>query len=111
MLVSEKISGIIEKGCQFEGNLTFTGVLRIAGDFTGNIYTNDTLIVNDTAVVQADVVAAVVIISGIFKGNITASARVEIKKPAKFEGTIKSPSLIVEEGVSFHGETKINDSI
>ena len=42
-------------------------------------------------------------------GNIKATSRVEIRKPARFEGTITSPSLIVEEGVIVHGVTKMKD--
>lgn len=41
--------------------------------------------------------------------TIKASSRVEIRRPARFEGTVTSPSLIVEEGVIFHGITKMKD--
>ncbi len=36
-----------------------------------------------------------ILITGTVKGNIKATSRVEIRKPARFEGTITSPSLIV----------------
>ncbi|MCB9094766.1 MAG: polymer-forming cytoskeletal protein [Halobacteriovoraceae bacterium] len=108
---AEEITAIIEKGCRFEGNLSFNGVVRIAGEFTGSIFTNDTLIVTDTAVINADVHAGVIVISGTVKGNLRAGSRVEMKKPARFEGTVISPNLIVEEGVIFHGETKIKDQV
>ena len=48
-------------------------------------------------------------ISGTVKGDMRASSRVEIIKPARFEGTITTPSLIVEEGVIFHGTTKMSE--
>ncbi len=105
----EKVSGIIERGCSFDGNLSFSGVLRIAGEFTGKIFTNDTLVLSDEAIVNAEIFAGVVIISGKFKGTVKATSRVEIKRPAKFEGSIISPSLLVEEGVIFKGETKVDD--
>ncbi len=53
--------------------------------------------------------ANIIIIAGSVKGNIKASSRVEILKPARFEGIITTPSLIVEEGVIFHGTTKMRD--
>ena len=59
--------------------------------------------------VNADINANVILISGTVKGNIKASSRVEIIKPARFEGTITTPSLIVEEGVIFHGTTKMRE--
>ena len=104
-----KITAIIDEGCKFEGNLSFNGVARIAGIVNGSIFSNDTLIVSEGAVINADINANIIYISGAVKGNIKASSRVEIRKPARFEGTITSPSLIVEEGVIFHGTTKMKD--
>lgn len=103
------ISAIIEEGCKFEGNLSFNGVARIAGIVNGSIFSNDTVIVSEGAIVNADINANIILISGTVKGNIRASSRVEIIKPARFEGTITTPSLIVEEGVIFHGTTKMRE--
>lgn len=104
-----QITAIIEEGCKFEGNLSFNGVARIAGIIHGSVFSNDTLIISERAIINADINANVILISGTVKGNIKASSRVEIKKPARFEGTITAPSLIVEEGVIFHGTTKMRD--
>ncbi len=104
-----EISAIIEEGCKFEGNLSFNGVARIAGIVNGSVFSNDTVIVSEGAVVNADINANVILISGTVKGNVKASSRVEIIKPARFEGTITTPSLIVEEGVIFHGTTKMRE--
>ena len=105
----EQISAIIEEGCKFEGNLSFNGTARIAGIVNGSIFSNDKVIVSEGAVINADINANIILISGNVKGNIKASSRVEIIKPARFEGTITTPSLIVEEGVIFHGTTKMRD--
>ncbi len=102
-----EISAIIEEGCKFEGNLSFNGVARIAGIVNGSVFSNDTVIVSEGALINADINANVILISGTVKGNLVASSRVEIIKPARFEGTITTPSLIVEEGVIFHGTTKM----
>lgn len=104
-----EISAIIEEGCRFEGNLSFNGVARIAGNVTGSIFSNDKVVISEGAVVNADISANIIIISGSVKGNIKASSRVEILRPARFEGTITTPSLIVEEGVIFHGTTMMRD--
>ncbi len=105
-----EISAIIEEGCKFEGNLSFNGVARIAGTVNGSIFSNDTVIVSEGAVINADISANVILISGVVKGNIKACSRVEIIRPARFEGIITTPSLIVEEGVIFHGTTKMMDN-
>ncbi|MBG60131.1 MAG: hypothetical protein CME67_07140 [Halobacteriovoraceae bacterium] len=109
MSSKNEICAIIEEGCRFEGNLSFNGIVRISGVVTGSIFSNDTLVVSEGAVINADINASVILISGTVKGNIKATSRVEIRKPARFEGTVTSPSLIVEEGVIFHGITKMKD--
>ena len=109
MSSKNEICAIIEEGCCFEGNLSFNGIVRISGVVTGSIFSNDTLVVSEGAVINADINASVILISGTVKGNIKATSRVEIRKPARFEGTVTSPSLIVEEGVIFHGITKMKD--
>ena len=105
-----EISAVIEEGCKFEGNLSFNGVARIAGIVNGSIFSNDTVIVSEGAIINADINANIVLISGVVKGNVKASSRVEIIKPARFEGIITTPSLIVEEGVIFHGTTRMRDT-
>jgi cytoskeletal protein CcmA (bactofilin family) len=107
----DKITAIIEEGCRFDGNLSFNGVARISGVVNGSVYSNDTLIISEGAIINADINANIIFISGTVKGNIRASSRVEIRSPAKFEGTIIAPSLIVEEGVIFHGTTKMHEKI
>jgi cytoskeletal protein CcmA (bactofilin family) len=104
-----EISAIIKEGCRFEGNLSFNGIARIAGIVNGSIFSNDTLIISEGAVINADLNANVILVSGNVKGNLKASSRVEIKRPARFEGTVTAPSLIVEEGVIFHGTTKMSE--
>lgn len=107
--MSDKITAFVEEGCRIEGNLSFEGTVRIAGDFKGDVFTNDTFIVTETGVVEANIKAGVVVVYGTVKGNIEATGRVEMKKPARFEGAVISPNLVVEEGVIFHGETRINE--
>jgi len=105
----QEISAIIESGCKFEGNLSFLGTARISGIVTGSIYSEEMVIIAEGAVVNADISADIILISGVVKGNLKASSRVEIVRPARFEGTIVSPSLIVEEGVVFHGTTSMRE--
>ena len=81
----------------------------IAGIVNGSVFSNDTVVISEGAIINADINANIIIIAGSVKGNIKASSRVEILKPARFEGIITTPSLIVEEGVIFHGTTKMRD--
>lgn len=98
-----EITALLDKGASFEGRLTFEGTVRIGGEFKGEIFTNDTLVINPEAHVEAQIEADIVIISGRVKGHVFAKRRVIMHPPAIFQGTVTSPSLRIDEGVVFEG--------
>ncbi|MAE73500.1 MAG: hypothetical protein CL675_05350 [Bdellovibrionaceae bacterium] len=93
----------MDQGASFEGRLTFEGTVRIGGTYRGEIFTNDTLIIDPGAHVESQIEAETVIISGYVKGNIFARRKVVMHPPAIFVGTVTSPSLRIDEGVVFEG--------
>ena len=99
------VAAVIDSGAKVDGSLSFTGNSRIGGSISGSIFSNSEVVITENAVVTADIHADVLIVSGILKGDIVATSRVEFLRPAQFEGTISSPSLSVEDGVIFHGKT------
>jgi cytoskeletal protein CcmA (bactofilin family) len=101
------VTGVIDRGCEFEGKLSFQGTVRISGTFRGEIYTPDTLIVGEGARIQGKIDAGSVVISGEVNGSVRAKHRVEIHHPAIFRGDILTPSLSVDEGVIFEGQSKM----
>lgn len=98
-----QVTALLDHGAEFEGRLTFEGTVRIGGRFKGEIFTNDTLVINPGAKVDAQIEAENVIISGEVKGNIFARRRVIMHPPASFKGTVTTPSLRIDEGVVFEG--------
>ncbi len=98
-----QVTALLDKGASFDGRLTFEGTVRIGGNFEGEIFTNDTLIINPGAKVEAQIEANNVVISGNVKGNIFAKQRVIMHPPASFQGTVTAPSLRIDEGVVFEG--------
>jgi cytoskeletal protein CcmA (bactofilin family) len=67
-----------------------------------------TLIVSETGEVDADIVAAVVIIDGLVRGNICASERVELQSHALVIGDIESPAVAIQPGAVFEGQCRGN---
>lgn len=104
---STELSGVLDQGCSFEGKLCFHGTLRINGDFKGEIFSPDTLVVGPNARITGEVDVGVAIISGEVNGKINARHRAEIRRPAVFKGDIVTSSLSVEEGVIFEGSSKM----
>lgn len=100
---SEHVTALLDQGARFEGRLTFEGTVRIGGEFKGEIFTQDSLVINEGALVQADIEADTIVIYGRVEGNLFARRRVIMHPPATFRGTVTSPSLRIDEGVVFEG--------
>ena len=103
-----EIKAFLGPGSQFEGKLVFNEIVRLDGAFRGEVTSHDTLIVGDSADIQADVQVGTLILSGKFKGNIKAKTRVELRAPANVDGTIETPALSVEDGVTLNGSINMN---
>lgn len=101
------LNALLGRGSEFDGKLTFEGTVRIDGTFTGEISTNDMLIVGEGAKVTADITCGSIVVNGEITGNIKASEMVELHKPAKVKGDVTTPSLMVDKGVVFDGTSKM----
>ena len=102
-LLAGNVTAILDQGTHFEGRLSFEGTVQIGGDFKGEIFTKDTIVINEGAQVSAQIEADTIIISGRVEGNLFARRRVIMHPPAIFKGTVTSPSLRIDEGVVFEG--------
>jgi len=71
------LNALLGRGSEFDGKLNFEGTVRIDGTFTGEIGTNDMLIIGEGA---------------------------------KVKGDITTPSLMVDKGVQFDGNSKMDSA-
>lgn len=106
---SGEVNAVLGRGTEFEGKLLFEGEVRIAGKFTGEIYSKDRLQIDDSAKVKAEIYAGVVIVYGEVVGNIYAQQLIELKSTARVLGNIETPALVVEKGVIFQGCCKMEN--
>lgn len=107
--IPKDVNAFIGKNAQFVGKLTFEGTVRIDGKIDGEIFSKGTLIIGPGALIEAKVNVDVVIISGTVRGDVTARKRIELRAPGKLYGNIVTPSLVVEQGVIFEGNCKMED--
>lgn len=91
------------KGSKVEGKLTFEGSVRIDGQVDGEIQAQEAVIIGESAVLNAQVTAGTVILTGKLTGDVTARKRVELRAPARLVGNISTPCLVIHEGVIFEG--------
>ena len=103
-----EVDTLLGKGSEFEGKLVFKGQVRIDGKYSGQIQTDEVLIIGASAKVNAEISAGTVVISGTVEGIIRATSVVELHKGAKVKGTIESPNITMEREVTFDGTMKMD---
>lgn len=101
------LNSIIGEGTRFNGEFDLNGLLRIDGDFTGTIRTNGQIIVGLNGRAVCNLYADSVVIGGIVRGNVFTTDKVVILSTGMMIGNIRTPRLIVEEGVVYNGNCKI----
>lgn len=109
VVTSGDLNALLGRGSEFEGKLTFEGTVRIDGKFTGTIVTSDVLVVGEGAKISAEINCGTIIVHGEVQGNIRAKNSVELHHPAKMRGNVETPSFMVEKGVVFEGQCKMEN--
>jgi len=101
------LSAYIDEASEIEGKYTFSGTVMLNGKLTGEIWSDDTLIIGEKGVVHAAVRAGIVLVSGEVRGNILGTERVELRGTARVYGDVEAPVVVVEEGVLFEGHCRM----
>src|SRR5215467_890655 len=100
-----EITTLLGRGASFEGKLTFEGTVRVDGRFKGEVFSDDTLVIGEGAVVEAEIDIGEIIIQGTVNGNIKAKRSIEIHAPGRVKGDVHTPSLQIDKGVIFEGRS------
>jgi cytoskeletal protein CcmA (bactofilin family) len=107
MLDLEEPDTVIGEGVCLKGELQFKKLLRIDGQFEGELTSAGCLIMGPKAVVRAKLSLRSARIEGELIGSITVSERLELRSGARVVGQITAPSMSVEEGVQIEGHVNI----
>lgn len=98
---------ILGPEASFEGKLSFQGTVRIDGRFSGEVITNEVLVVGEGAQVKAEIEVGSLVLNGEITGNVRAKNAIEIHAPGKLRGNIETPKLTIDPGVIFEGNCKM----
>lgn len=101
------LTAFIDQGSEFEGKLSFKDTVRIDGSFSGEITSDNTLIVGETGEIRASIRSVCVVISGLVEGDIEATEQVVLHKTAQVTGDVVSPSLVIEQGAQLNGNVRM----
>jgi cytoskeletal protein CcmA (bactofilin family) len=100
-------SSVLSQDVEITGSLTFKGELSFDGAIKGGHITGSVLNLGENAVVEGNITADEVTISGAVKGNATVSQRCHLRASARLNGDLNTARLIMEEGATFIGMSNI----
>jgi cytoskeletal protein CcmA (bactofilin family) len=112
MLDDEDFDTILSSDIDFSGTLSFDKPFLIRGRMSGQIISTGLLVIDENAVVEANISTSRVIIRGKVKGNVTATEKVEIAVMGTLIGNVNAPEVFMETGCIFNGQcTMINKTV
>jgi cytoskeletal protein CcmA (bactofilin family) len=103
ILEDEDFDTILSANIDFSGTLNFEKPFLIRGKLSGEIDARSLLVVDEEAVVEADIRAERVVIRGQVKGNVTAREKVELTVTGRLAGNVTAPEILMETGCVFNG--------
>jgi cytoskeletal protein CcmA (bactofilin family) len=103
----KRIDCLIGAGTTVQGDVTFTGGLRIDGIVRGNVTTANgetgTLVVSEQARVDGEIKVSHVVVNGMVNGPIFANDFLELQAKAKVTGDIEYRTLEMHLGAVIQG--------
>jgi cytoskeletal protein CcmA (bactofilin family) len=100
----DSITTLIGPDVRIEGSVEFQGTIRVDGQITGKIRTdNGKVIVGEKAIIHADISVDEAIIMGEVTGTIETREKIEVYPPGCITGDIRSPLISIASGVVIDG--------
>jgi cytoskeletal protein CcmA (bactofilin family) len=99
---------VLNSDVELKGTLRFSGELTFDGKLDGDINSEGSLNLGDNAVVKGNINVNTVVIRGKINGNISAREKIDIKSKTELFGDVRTPKLVIEEGVTFVGKSEVN---
>src|SRR5215212_6736005 len=103
----KRIDCLIGAGTTVDGNVSFTGGLRIDGVVRGNVTTANgetgTLVISEQARVDGEIKVSHVVVNGAVNGPITANDFLELQAKARVVGDIHYKTLEMQLGAVVQG--------
>jgi len=105
---SSPIDSLIGSGTVIEGDITFTGGLRIDGHVKGNVRATGnkpgTLVISELAKVEGEIHVAHVVVNGTVAGPVQATEYVELLPKARVTGNVAYKSIEIHVGAIVMGQ-------
>lgn len=101
---TRRTESVLTNELTIEGKIEGSGNVRIAGKFKGEVNVTGNLVIEQGAVVTANVRAGTITIAGQLEGNIEGAMRVELLETGVLTGDVMAESLTVAAGSRMRGK-------
>lgn len=102
-----RIDTLIGAGTVIDGNVNFTGGMRIDGQINGDVIAVagklSTLVLSEQGVVNGDVSVSHLVVNGGICGTVTASEYMELHAKARVTGDVHYKTLEIQVGAVLEG--------
>jgi cytoskeletal protein CcmA (bactofilin family) len=109
VMEDEDFDTVLSPDIDFSGKIRFEKPFLIKGKVSGEITAEGLLVIDEGAVVEANIFAAKVIIRGTVVGNVTAAEKVEVALTGKLTGNVTAPEVFMETGCIFNGRCTMTE--
>jgi len=93
------INTLLGDGSRFKGTVECEGTMRLDGKVDGKVLARDSVIVGETGIIKADIMAPNIVIGG------------KVLSGAQLYGDIQTPILAIAEGVVFQGNCNMKGKV
>lgn len=110
-----RIDSLIGAGTIIEGNVSFSGGMRIDGHVNGNVIAAQgkpsTLVLSEQAQVTGEVTVTHLVVNGTISGPVFASEYLELQGKAKVNGDVHYKTLEIQLGAIVEGRLIHNSAV
>ncbi len=102
-----RIDTLIGAGAVIQGNISFSGGMRIDGEINGNVIAipgkPSTLVLSEQGSVNGEVSVTHLVVNGVICGAVTASEYLELHAKARVTGDVNYKILEIQVGAILEG--------
>lgn len=104
---NNRIDSLIGAGTKIEGNISFTGGLRIDGEVHGNVRASTeqtaTLVISEHAIIDGEVCASHIVVNGTVNGPVRSNDFLELQPRARVTGDVEYNTVEMHLGAIVQG--------
>jgi len=110
-LEEEDYDTVLENDIEFSGSVKLQKPFMIKGVFSGDIYSESAVSIEEEAIVKADLKVDSLVIKGSLEGDVVADNVIRIFPKGKLLGNVISPEVVLDSGCYFTGNCKMTKEL